>query len=477
MREIIHILSDEITSYDLKIRDINRLLTELRPIYKVLKPGNKSYDDSNIARITNDKKLLTMTTKICEKTNYIPLDNMLKEKKKYADEKKSIVDKLLNVEGEKNVLQDDEEKFVAAVEVRSESGKRYYERLIELDDILHELNSKIVHFIFDSIIELFEKNNAQKEEIKRKQSPFKYALKSIKRNERLLPSEVALVINLLIEKGREDLVPNLKEYCDSHVKKEEVTPEPIKTEKEPIHYTDLNEPEKEVEYSDYEYEEDNLLFENYVLVLKDFKSISDIEIFIKSVTTVDNIHILINELLSYIETNNITCPDLKSSLEELSYKYVKEDTPTISSDKPLILYYDFLCKKNRIYDDIYNISQDYYAQILKGINLIKENGAKHIRRRVVQLNKIYKLKVGSIRITFKRLDNNTYIILGIFKKNDYHGDNVIEGTQRRNNKFSSKEKMFLDSIKKEEFKNSYIEANNEMDKAIITLLSGSKIKK
>ena len=61
--------------------------------------------------------------------------------------------------------------------------------------------------------------------------------------------------------------------------------------------------------------------------------------------------------------------------------------------------------KNKVLNDCIksDIPDEYYDDIYKGLNLIKENGAEGKRQNIVRRKKIFKLRVNSIRITYKRL--------------------------------------------------------------------------
>ena len=109
-----------------------------------------------------------------------------------------------------------------------------------------------------------------------------------------------------------------------------------------------------------------------------------------------------------------------------------------------------------------NIPKEDYKSLLKAMELLKKDGAVANRTTTVLLKKIYKLRVDKVRVTFKRLNHNTYIVLGIFRKKDQHGSEVIAKTKSRNDKLSRYEKSIIESADIPEIWNSYLEINEEI---------------
>ena len=101
---------------------------------------------------------------------------------------------------------------------------------------------------------------------------------------------------------------------------------------------------------------------------------------------------------------------------------------------------------------------------------IKFDGAINNRKNIVRIRKVFKLRVNNIRVTFKRISKNVYIVLGIYRKKDNHGAQIIFSTERRNNHLLRDEKQIAEVIKISELWDSYLEKNDEIEEKIFNLL-------
>ena len=144
MNEIIRILEEEIKEYDLMISDINKKLSELRPIYNILKPHGKKYDDNDIARIEKDDDLINRIIEICKKINFVRLYYMIAEKQRYDDERKKLIKKLLDSGANEKVIFDNEKTHFSQIVVDNDISRNYADEVRKLEELIKEQDKKIV---------------------------------------------------------------------------------------------------------------------------------------------------------------------------------------------------------------------------------------------------------------------------------------------------------------------------------------------
>ena len=144
-----------------------------------------------------------------------------------------------------------------------------------------------------------------------------------------------------------------------------------------------------------------------------------------------------------------------------------------------MLYYGFNENKNRILDEISNIPEEYYSDIKKAIELIKLDGAysKRTNAKKSEIKKVFKLRIDDIRVTFKRISKNVYIILGVFVKKDYHGNRIISTTKKRNYNLLEQEVSILNLFSDDSMKDEALNINSKMEDDILSTLSRRKIDK
>ena len=131
-----------------------------------------------------------------------------------------------------------------------------------------------------------------------------------------------------------------------------------------------------------------------------------------------------------------------------------------------ILYYGFTASKKYILKDIDNISEAYYKDILKAINRLKRcnwTGKKNL----VSLNKTFEMRHNDVRITVRKLNYNTYVILGIYCKKMNRDRNLVKDTKRRSNNLD----IYLNNDKINYLWDSYEKLNEELEINIIEKLN------
>lgn len=140
-----------------------------------------------------------------------------------------------------------------------------------------------------------------------------------------------------------------------------------------------------------------------------------------------------------------------------------------------ILYYGFNKKKNYILNDIESITEAYYKDILKAIEKLRRCNLKSSVRKITDLRKVFEIRVHDIRITCRRISENTYMILGVYCKKVDKDSLLINDTIKRAGEVNSYVDSILE-IKDNEFLwNKYEESNDVIENEILNKLK-SKIK-
>ena len=129
-------------------------------------------------------------------------------------------------------------------------------------------------------------------------------------------------------------------------------------------------------------------------------------------------------------------------------------------------------KKNKVYSDILkgNIPSEYYVDVLKGLEMIKNNDPKTKVSSITTIKKVFKVRINDIRITYKKLSENVFIILGVFCKKDHKGYHVISKTKERNESLCYLESTILKAAEIPDLWDEYLKINNEFAENIVNLL-------
>ena len=209
-----------------------------------------------------------------------------------------------------------------------------------------------------------------------------------------------------------------------------------------------------------------------MISINNIKIYDDLKTFLDSLCYKYNIKEFLSNALLYVSD------DVKENINKYLKELEKEDEIADDDSKEnVILFNGFLNNKNIIKDDLkrHNIPDTYYQDVKKGIFMILENGALGKRENIKKVPKVLKLRVNDIRIAFKRLKSNVYIILGIYVKKDSVGNKIIESIRKRNNELLSNEKIIINAFDKDSLTKEIVDLNNLYYNELNNLL-GSKAK-
>lgn len=451
MDNIIKLLEKEILKQDEKIKSLSIKLMDIKHVYDALIPNK-------------NKRNIIKAEKLKDKDTFYEFIEIL------AYYNKVLYAKLAEIINEINACKNNDLSYC------NDSG-----RLIS--QIAHkkkELNKKMQNIMavsFNYIARFYESLEKEKEEKKTLKKKAEYALKNIKKNFSLTSQDIN-TITLLIEKeedfDKEELFNELNNYI--HLKRCNIIKAKTETpsRKEKKNYVD----DKDVIITEEKEDKTNPVVSNYLTTIRAFNdNLNAINEFLNAISYNDDIEDIISEMLLQIDLNEEKKlhDTISNYLVQITYDEFKEDK--LAEDEQVnVLFYDFLNNTSKIVNMIdKNIPKEDYKALLKALEQIKKDGAVANRTTTVLLKKIYKLRVGKIRVTFKRLNHNTYIILGVFRKNNQHGSYIISKTKSRADKLSRYEKSIIESINIPDIWNSYLKINEEIYEGIIEQLKTDKL--
>lgn len=463
MDNIIKLLEKEILKQDEKIKSLSIKLMDIKHVYDALIPNK-------------NKRNIIKAEKLKDQDTFYEFIEIL------AYYNNVLYGKLAEIINEINACENNDLSYC------NDSGMlndvTFMDRMEKISQIAHkkkELNKKMQNIMavsFDYIARFYESLEKEKEEKKTLKNKAEYALKNIKKNFSLTSQDIN-TITLLIEKeedfDKEELFNELNNYI--HLKRCNIIKAKTETpsRKEQKNYVD----DKDVIITEEKEDKTNPVVSNYLTTIRAFNdNLNAINEFLNAISYNDDIEDIISEMLLQIDLNEEKKlhDTISNYLIQITYDEFKEDK--LAEDEQVnVLFYDFLNNTSKIVNMIdKNIPKEDYKALLKALEQIKKDGAVANRTTTVLLKKIYKLRVGKIRVTFKRLNHNTYIILGVFRKNNQHGSYIISKTKSRADKLSRYEKSIIESINIPDIWNSYLKINEEIYEGIIEQLKTDKLR-
>ncbi len=455
MDNIIKLLEKEILKEDEKIKSLSIKQRDIKHVYDALIPNKNK---RSVIKVQNleDKETFYEFIEVLAYYNSMLYQKLAEVIKHFSKR-------------EKNHLSYDNSNYINLKNVTFADKINQRSKVVREEDEIDRQMHDIMMLSFNFILEFYEGIEKEKEEKKSLKKKAEYALKNIKKNFSLTAQDIN-TITLLIEKeedfDKEELFNSLNNYIDlkrcNIIKTKTETP----SRKEQKNYVD----DKDVIITEEKEDKTNPVVSNYLTTIRAFNgNLNAINEFLNAISYNDDIENIINEML--LQMN----PDKERPLYDIVSNYMvqlscdefKEDK--IAEDEHVnVLFYDFFNDTSKMIDMIdKNIPKEDYKSLLKAMELIKKDGAIANRTTTVLLKKIYKLRVNKVRITFKRLNYNTYIILGIFRKKNQHGSEIIAKTKERNDKLSRYEKLIIESFDISYIWDRYLDLNNEIYDNII----------
>lgn len=460
---------------------VQRKYNLYKPIVLELKPKGGKFKKENLVHLLTNEKLYVAIEECIKNINSVPFELLIKNKINYTNYIKD-VEKLFK-EANVNMAIIHEPAFINYLESQKDKNpmmKKVYEEVNEMakrDDALHKTNEEITLYICNLMFELYETAEEERSKLRFKEKHIKEIITKINNEKNLDLRDISLLnnlINLTEEENeiKDELFLLVNLYVTSYSKKKEI--EEIKKEEFTKNISSsYYDEEVVIEEKD---DVDDLIY-NYFVTIKSIENETDLIAFLESINYNYNSMSLIEQLLGILEKEEYKDEKLKNILIKYAQKknVIKYELNSADNKENIILFYDFLDSKNKLLDDIKknNISEDYYQDILNGIESLKNGTGIRKSKSITDIQKVLKLRVNDIRITYKRLKDNVYIILGIFCKKDRKGYNVINVTLKRDLEMKEKEKAITSAYNMENniIFDTMLEKNEALESDLNLLLS------
>lgn len=455
LKECINDRLEEIKSISVKINDI-------RLVYDILIPNKNKRDVIKVERI-KDRASFYKFIELIAKYNIIlynkiiALDNEIKE-----SERK----KLSSLQNTNLPI------IISKTQMRQYNVQELQKIQLEENRIKKSIE-QLLSYSFTFIVNLYESLESNKEKQKEIMKNCGYALKNINSKLVLNARDISVITNMINESSKQEeekelLFKELNDYIIETKKEKNIA---IPDTKELLNDLPIVYKDDSVNNS-YEIKEE-INYYNYLITIKSFDNNDDIKTFLESIKFSCNINKIVQNVINMLG-NSKRDIELKVYLQNYLSNFVsdEEKNESIESNN-IILYHGFLENKNRILSDITKsgIPKEYYGDVLAAITMIKQGDTKGKISRIDSIRKVLKLRYKDIRITYKKLSNNIYVILGVFCKKDNKGYEVINKTRKRDKTLSTQEKNIINAISISDLWNEYIKENSFMEDEIIHHLS------
>ena len=234
----------------------------------------------------------------------------------------------------------------------------------------------------------------------------------------------------------------------------------------------------------------------YIEILNGIVSYDDVEMILPNKHT-DNYQDIINLiLLHYYEEYKMLEKILKDiSEKDIDYKeynnckleclkminYIKEyvnklnsssENKSISRKNQIVFLKtsnDNICVKNDITKDM---PSEFYQDVLEVVESIKDGTFKNVKsfNNYRLLTGLYEVKYHDVRLTFKRLSKDIYILIHAFVKKCYTSSQYYNMLESRYAIFKSQQELLLNQIQDDDF----LELNNEILNEVEDILINKK---
>lgn len=426
MNEVFKIIDEYKEKLEILIKDLNKEIREYKDVYFALKPKGKAFKEENVLNLMEKPLLGEKLTSMVIKTDVDEILKMLIDKKELDMYNKETENALKRHGLSKEIIYSD--SFI------NRTKGRLHDELLEMKQREEELfnqNQKIVMYICDVAINMFEDLEKKKEYYKSILKGLTYAKENIKKEElfnKMASDSLDYVLNDLEENKKIKLVSFIQKYnkCLEEKSKNLI----IKAESN----KEIDEENKVITFTDYNASDDEkekltpvmVVAKNYLDSIEKLDKAS-INEFLNYISIKNNFISIISYMISFSNDDSLR-KYLEKYLENIINSNMEEKENAEEDNR--ILYYGFTASKKYILKDIDNISEAYYKDILKAIDKLKRCnwiGKKNL----VSLDKTFEIRQNDIRITVRKLNHNTYVILGIYCKKMNRDRLLVKDTLRR----------------------------------------------
>lgn len=486
MEDIIRLINEEIEELSLEAKEYSLTINNLKQVAG--KVGNKN-GEYNIDRLID---FIDQPNTLKQCLSEVPMfddvkwligtinahKSFLKEMKRRSLVNKKCLGK------DFNILSEDTKKLV--LRYGSDVLKKGYAQILEAEGKMQAAERDAIEmlgcFCF-SVVSNYNLAKRLKDNNYERIKTFKYALERISKKEALLPGQHAAIIELINDKvtneeERKKAFNNLEKYVNqvNAIRLKKVNSPDVTKKDELVSNEVMFIDDEAGEVKDEEDKEKPYL--NYLRALKSFNNFSDVCEFLKAVSHGCNLKIMLTKMIGNLGASKED-ELLKAYLTEycLNLENDEHDDVITDSDDCLVLYYGVLDNKSDVLNDVKSrVPKEYYKDVLKGINIIKSNALRGYKSSYFEgVKRVLKVRVNDIRISYKHICKNVYVILGIFCKKDYHGNEVANVSKRRNKRFVMNEKLIMEFLNNNYFRDNLMAKNDEFEQQLLQMLK-TKIK-
>ena len=463
MNEVFKIIDEYKEKLENLISEVNKEIRTYKDVYFTLKPKGKAFKEDKAYHLMKKPDLYKKTIEMAMKTDVDEIVRTIKNKRTLDLYNKETENALKRYGLSKDTIYSD--KFI------NNTKGRVHDELLKMrqrEEELSKKNKELDLYICDVAINMFEDLEKEKEYYKSILKGLTYAKENIKKEEpfnKMASNSLDYVLNDLEENKKIELVSFIQKYN----KRLEENRKALILKK-----TQTNEkPDKEskistfTDYNAYEDEKEKLtpvmvVAKNYLDSIEKLDEASLNE-FLDYISIKNNFISIISYMISFANDDRLR-KYLESYLENIIDSNMEEKESIEEDNK--ILYYGFTASKKYLLKDIDNISEAYYKDILKAINRLKRCNWTG-KRNLTSLNKTFEMRQNDIRITVRKLNHNTYVILGIYCKKMNRDRNLVKDTKRRSNNLD----IYLNNDKINYLWDSYYKLNEELESNITEKLN------
>lgn len=439
---LIETLNNNIKKLNNDIIFFSKRQNNIKNVYDRIYPRNDEIRVNNLITFLDDKKIDKLI-KCFKEVRLLEENHILRlidDRRAYNDYKRSIdqVNKQAGITEEmifseafrKRVMShsQDNPKLVTVYFQIVENKKELEKKNETLQELLETVSMRIINE-YELIL---EEKKSRKDLLKTSED----ILEKLSKEKNLNPVELSLITSYIEEVNDEDLRKKLVEELKTFNNKtfSDTKKEIIKQENKPVK-TFFDDDIEQVK------EERDSSFINHLNSLRCFTSKEEIIEYLDSLKYLNNIKIFISKMVSNLSED-------EDFLREVLVDYatdldvIKEEVNTKEENK--IFYHGVTTNKNIILNDLKSIPEEYFKDVYKGLLKIKDNkinNAKYFQR----LRKIQKIRENKIRITFKRIADSTYVLLGVYCKKDNKGNDIVESTVSRSEDLKFEEQAIKDA--------------------------------
>lgn len=427
MNEVFKIIDEYKEKLENLISEVNKEIRTYKDVYFTLKPKGKEFKEDKAYHLMKKPDLYKKTIEMAMKTDVDEIVKIIKNKRTLDLYDKETENALKRFGLSKDTIYSD--KFI------NNTNGRVRDELLKMrqrEEELSKKNKELDLYICDVAINMFEDLEKKKEYYKSILKGLTYAKENIKREElfnKMASDSLDYVLNDLEENKKIELVSFIQKYNKSveekrknlALKKTEINDNTTK-ETKIITFTDYNASDDEKE----KLTPVMVVAKNYLDSIEKLDEASLNE-FLNYISIKNNFISIISYMISFSNDDSLR-KYLEKYLENIINSNVEEKESAEEDNR--ILYYGFTSSKKYILKDIDNISEAYYKDILKAIDKLKRcnwTGKKNL----VSLDKTFEIRQNDIRITVRKLNHNTYVILGIYCKKMNRDRLLVKDTLRR----------------------------------------------